>query len=232
MEVWPISHLSGYNYSLRNVYAYEIIDSSDDAILKACLEVTIYMPTFNWVDILFIATVVLLVFNGFRNGAVFSLINLLTIPIGFVVAYVFGPPFTQFLVRNGLPGPLIISYIILFFGTVFVIHLIGTMIHGVVRSIPLIGFGDSLIGGVIGFVEAWLLWVVLLAVLGTFLGSIQGSITSASSVVPGFNISMSQLQQWHDFYNTAVTQSLFARVNSFIIRELPNLPTIVPGLHS
>jgi hypothetical protein len=85
---------------------------------------------------------------------------------------------------------------------------------------------------VVGFVEAWLLWVVLLAVLGTFLGNIQGSITSASGVIPGFNISMSQLQQWHDFYNMAVTQSLFARVNSFIIRELPNLPRIVPGLHS
>jgi uncharacterized membrane protein required for colicin V production len=190
------------------------------------------MPTINWVDILFIVTVLLLVLNGFRNGAVFSLINLLTIPIGFVVAYVFGPPFTQFLARHALPGPLILSYIILFFGTVFVIHLVGTMIHGVVRSIPLIGFGDSLIGAVIGFVEAWLLWVVLLAVLGTFLGSIQGSITSASSVIPGVNISMSQLQQWHDFYNTAVTQSLFARVNSFIIRTLPHLPTIVPGSHS
>jgi uncharacterized membrane protein required for colicin V production len=190
------------------------------------------MPTINWVDILFIATVVLLVFNGFRNGAVFSLINLLTIPIGFVVAYVFGPPFTQFLARNGLPGPLIISYIILFFGTVFVIHFLATMIHGVVRRIPLIGFGDSLFGAVIGFVEAWLLWVVLLAVLGTFLGSVQGSITSASGVIPGVNISMSQLQQWHDFYNTAVTQSLFARVNSFIIRTLPHLPTIVPGSHS
>ncbi len=189
------------------------------------------MPTFNWVDILFIATVVLLVFNGFRNGAVFSLINLLTIPIGFVVAYVFGPPFTQFLARNGLPGSLIISYIVVFFGTVFVIHILATTIHGVVRKIPVIGFGDSLLGAVVGFVEAWLLWVVLLAVLGSFLGNIQGSITSASSIVPGLNISMSQLQQWHDFYNQAVTQSLFARVNSFIIKELPNLPTIVPRVH-
>ena len=105
------------------------------------------------------------------------------------------------------------------------------MIGGVVRKIPVIGFGDSLLGGVIGFVEAWLLWVVLLAVLGTFLANAQGTINTASRFVPGLNIPMSQLQQWHDFYNMAVTQSLFARVNSFIIRALPNLPTIVPGTH-
>ncbi len=190
------------------------------------------MPTFNWVDILFVATVVLLVFNGFRNGLVVSLINLLTIPIGFVVAFVFGPPFTQFLARNGLSlGTPILSYILVFFGTVFVIHILASMIGGVVRKIPVIGFGDSLLGGVIGFVEAWLLWIVLLAVLGTFLANAQGTINTASRFVPGLNIPMSQLQQWHDFYNMAVTQSLFARVNSFIIRALPNLPTIVPGTH-
>jgi len=148
-----------------------------------------------------------------------------------VVAYVFGPPFTQFLAKNGLPGPLILSYILVFFGTVFVIHILATMIRGVVRRLPVIGFGDSLLGGVVGFVEAWLLWVVLLAVLGTFLGNIQGSITSTSSAVPGVNISVGQLQQWHDFYNQAVHDSLFARVNSFIIRSLPNLPAF-PGSHS
>jgi uncharacterized membrane protein required for colicin V production len=183
------------------------------------------MTTFNWVDILFIATVILLVFNGFRNGFVVSLINLLTIPVGFVVAYLYGPQFTLFLNKNGLPGSLILSYIIVFFGTVFVIHILATMIRGVVRKLPVIGFGDSLLGGVIGFIEAWLLWVVLLAVLGTFLGNIQGTVTSTSSIVPGVNINVAQLQQWHDFYNQAVTNSLFARVNSFIIKQLPNLPT-------
>jgi len=40
--MWPISHPGGYNFSLYNVYAYEIIDSTDKAMLRACLEVTIY----------------------------------------------------------------------------------------------------------------------------------------------------------------------------------------------
>ena len=35
----------------------------------------------SWIDILFLITVVLLVFNGFRNGAVFSLITFLGFPL-------------------------------------------------------------------------------------------------------------------------------------------------------
>jgi uncharacterized membrane protein required for colicin V production len=189
------------------------------------------MPTFNWVDILFIATVVLLVFNGFRNGAVVSLVNLLTIPIGFAVALVFGPSFTQFLAKNGLPGTPLISYIVLFFATVFIIHIIATTVRGVLHNIPVIGFGDELLGGVLGFAEAWLLWVVLLAVLGAFLGGIQNTITTTTHIIPGVGINVQQFQQWHNLYNSAVTNSLFARVNSFIIKALPGLKTVIPASH-
>ncbi len=186
------------------------------------------MSTFNWVDILFIATVVLLVYNGFRNGAVVSLINLVTIPLGFAVALLFGQRFTAFLAGNGIPGTPLISYILLFFGTVLVIHILATTLRGVLHAIPVIGFGDQLVGGVIGFAESWLLWVVLLAALGAFLGNIQGTVDKASQLVPGFTIRVDQLQQWHDFYNQAVTHSLFARVNSFIIKALPSLPVAIP----
>src|SRR5437870_2948091 len=56
----------------------------------------------NWIDLLFLVTIVLLIFNGFRNGAVFSLINLLSIPIAIGVAYFFGEPFALFFANNGL----------------------------------------------------------------------------------------------------------------------------------
>src|SRR5260370_35886944 len=169
------------------------------------------MPTFNWVDILFIATVILLAFNGFRNGAVVSLINLLTIPIGFAVAYVFGPPFTQFLAQNRLPGTPVISYIVLFFATVLVIHIIATMVRGVLHKVPVIGFGDELLGAVLGFAEAWLLWVVLLAVLGSFLGGIQDTITKTTHIIPGVGINVPQFKQSHDFFNETVPKSVIAR---------------------
>jgi uncharacterized membrane protein required for colicin V production len=166
---------------------------------------------FDLVDILFIVTIVLLVFNGLRNGAVFSLFNLLSLPAGFIVAKVYGPQFTALLAANNLSVTPLIAYIVLFFATVLVIHIIGTVVRGFVRKLPLIGFGDALLGGVIGFIEAWLLWVVLLIVLQNFLQD--------THLIPG--ISASQFQSWQQFYNTAVTNSLFAKVNGFFVKTIP-----------
>src|SRR5260370_34262526 len=106
------------------------------------------------IDILFIVTVIVLVFNGLRNGAVFSLINLVSLPIGFIAATAFGPRLAGILANNGLSATPLISYIVIFIGVVLVLHIIATSIRRVVQKIPVIGFGDSLIGGAVGFVEA------------------------------------------------------------------------------
>lgn len=164
------------------------------------------------IDILFLVTVALLAFNGFSNGAVTSLVNLLSIPLGFAVAYFFGPRFTAALGANGLSATPLISYVVLFAGTVLVLHIIGTVVGGVIRAVPIVGFGDRLLGALIGFAEAWLLWVVLLLLLHNFLQDIHN--------MPG-SINTSQFSNWQQFYNDAVTNSLFARVNSFIVARLP-----------
>ncbi|QBD79366.1 CvpA family protein [Ktedonosporobacter rubrisoli] len=181
--------------------------------------------SFGFIDILFLATVALLVFNGLRNGALFSIINLIGIPIAFGIVYFFGPRFTQLLAANGLSATPLISYIVLFFGSILILHIIGTVIRGVVQQIPVIGFGDALLGGVVGFIEAWLIWLILLLVLGSFLQNVQGTIQQGSRLVPGgLTIQVDQFRAWHDFYNEAITKSLFAQVNSFFIKQLPGLP--------
>src|SRR3989442_12985209 len=115
----------------------------------------------NWIDILFLVTIVLLVFNGLRNGAVFSLVNLLAIPIDFGVAVFWGKPFSLFLASNGLAISALILYLGLFFGTFLVLHIIGTAVRGFVKSILFVGWGDRLIGGLIGFLQDWILCLVL-----------------------------------------------------------------------
>ncbi len=179
---------------------------------------------FNWIDLLFLVTIVLLIFNGLRNGAVFSLINLLSIPIAIGVAYFFGKPFALFLATNGLSISPLISYLVLFFVSILVIQIIGTTMRGVVKAIPILGFGDSLLGGAIGLFEAWLIWLIVLLFLGKFLQNIQDAIHAGNQVIPGFNIKVQDYQSWRDAYNQAVHNSLFARVNSFFIKELPALP--------
>jgi uncharacterized membrane protein required for colicin V production len=175
----------------------------------------------SWIDVLFLATVVLLVFNGFRNGAIFSLITFLGLPVGLWIAYTYGPQLTSVLASNGIPATPLISYIALFFGTVFIVHIVGNLLRGIVKSVPIISQGDTLVGGAIGFIEAWLLWLFLLVILGAFLGNLQ---TPGSSLISGLNIQVDQIQSWHNFYNQAVTNSLFAKVNGFFLKSLPNLP--------
>jgi uncharacterized membrane protein required for colicin V production len=176
------------------------------------------------IDILFLITVGLLIFSGLRNGAVFSLVSLLGIPIGLGVAYYFGPRLTSLLAANGIPATPLITYIVLFFGVVLLVHILGGLVRGVVRSVPVISQGDTLLGGAIGFVEAWLIWLFLLILLGAFLSNLQTSVQQGAHL--GFNIQLGQLQSWHDFYNQAITGSLFAKVNSFFIKILPNMPTL------
>ncbi len=180
----------------------------------------------NWVDILFLITVILLVLSGLRNGFVFSLINLISIPIGFAAAYYYGPHLTSLLAANNLPATPLIAYIVLFFGTILVLHIIGTSLRGALKNIPVIGCADGLLGGAVGFVEAWLIWLILLVVLHNFLGGLQSGLPAGATVVPGMNIQVDQLRAWHDFYNQAVTNSLFARVNSFFVQQLPGLPRL------
>lgn len=166
------------------------------------------------VDILFVVTVALMVFNGIRNGAIFSLINLISIPIGWFAAYTYGPEFTAILASDNAPATPLIAMLAIFFGVVFIFHIVGTLIRGAVQKIPGVGFGDALLGGFIGLFEAWLLWLLLLIVLSGFLADAQRG---------ALRVSPQQLRAWHDFYNAAISESLFARLNAFFVHTLPTL---------
>jgi hypothetical protein len=107
-----------------------------------------------------------------------------------------------------------------------VIQIIGTSMRGVVKAIPILGLGDSLLGGLVGFFEAWLIWLIVLLVVGHFLNDIQATIQTGKQLIPGLNITVQQYQVWHDTYNQALHYSLFARVNGFIIKELPAIPRL------
>ena len=164
----------------------------------------------NTIDILFLVTIALLVFNGLRNGAVFSLIHLVALPVAFAGAVLFGPSLTSLLAAHNLPANPLIGYVVLFFGIVLVLPVVGSSVRRVLHAVPFIGAGDRLIGAGVGFVEAWLLWVILLAVLHNFL---QGAHS-----IPGVGPSL--FQSWQQAYDSAVSQSLFAHVNGVFVHTL------------
>ena len=184
------------------------------------------------VDILFLVTVVLLVFNGLRNGALFSLISLLALPIGLAVTYFLGPRFIILLASSALPATPLVAYAVLFIGTILILHILGNLLRRVLKVIPLFGAFDTLLGGVLGLVEAWLIWLILLIVLGTFLNDIQTGVNA----FPGVDLSQFvghyqnwHIQDWYTFYDTAVNHSLFTQVNNFLgtiipIVKVPSVP--------
>jgi hypothetical protein len=88
------------------------------------------------------------------------------------------------------------------------------------KRIPLVSSGDSLLGGVVGFVEAWALWVVLLLVLGHFLSVVD----QAQIQQLGFHVDT--FHSWQQFYDDAVSNSLFARVNGWFVKVVPIVPTL------
>lgn len=178
------------------------------------------------IDILFLVTVALLVLHGFRNGAVASLLSLLSIPAALLLSWAFGPQFAKLLATNGFNASPLVSYIILFFVAVLALHIVSSLLKRVVTNIPVIGTGDRLLGGALGFVEAWVLWLVLLLVLNSFLQNAQATADTVNHVIPTLNITVAQFQGIHEFYNSAVGNSIFAHVNDFFTHSIHGLPTL------
>jgi uncharacterized membrane protein required for colicin V production len=180
----------------------------------------------NIVDILFLVTVALLVLNGLQNGALFSLISLLGLPIAFAVAYFLGPRLILLLASSGLPATPLIAYAVLFIGTLILAHTLANFLRGVMKVIPGFGTVNSLLGGVIGFVEAWLIWLILLIILGTFLNALQ---SGTNTFFVGIDLAQFighkdwNVQGWYTFYNDAVNHSLFTQVNNFFGKIIPTL---------
>lgn len=172
------------------------------------------------VDALFLVTIILLVFNGLRNGFVFSLVNLLSLPVAAGVALVFGPSFATLLGKNGVEINPLVSYIILFAVAVIVIHIVARAVRGTIKRIPLVSSGDALLGGVVGFVEAWALWVAFLLILGHFLSVVD------QAQIQQLGIKITAFHSWQQFYNDAVSNSLFARVNGWFIKVVPMVPAL------
>src|SRR5579859_4008381 len=176
------------------------------------------------IDILFLVTVVLLIFNGLRNGALFSLISLLGLPIAFAAAYFLGPRFTILLASSGLPATPLIAYAVLFIGTIFIFHILGNVLVSTLKIVPGFTPVNALLGGIIGFVEAWLIWLVLLIAIGTFLNAIRAETSSFAGIdLTQFITHFKDwnIQGWYTAYNDAVNNSLFAKVNNFFGQIIP-----------
>jgi len=161
-------------------------------------------------DILVGITLVLSTIHGWRVGAVASLINLLGIPIGLGVSWYWGPALTGTFARLGFPVPVLFAYALLFFGVIAVLHVIAQFLRGTIHSFFVFAFADEAIGAVVGFVKAWILWLLFLV--------LWGSVLALPLHTPGLRTL--DATRWKQDYNHIVATSTFAQINHVVIHPI------------
>jgi len=123
-------------------------------------------------------------FIGKRRGFILQIFHLLGFIVAFIVAYVYYAPFA-FYIRLWIPYPQFttdgpfgmliesfnvehvyysgIAFAILFFGAKIVIQIIGSMLD-FLAQLPIVRMVNGWVGGLLGFVEMYLILFVLLHV--------------------------------------------------------------------
>lgn len=168
----------------------------------------------HWVDIIVAIVLFFSIWHGWRTGLMVGLFNLLSIPLGIVVAYFFA----QGIAAATHTSPTLM-YILVFFATVIGVHIVGSLLRKALRrKVPLAKGTDSLLGAIVSGAKAWILLVLFLVVWGGLLNSstIQQVACATTSVTTK---AADTLTSWQGDYNHAVGNSVFAQVNSFIIPQ-------------
>lgn len=171
--------------------------------------------TDHWLDIIAAIVVFLSIWHGWRTGLLVGLFNLLSIPLGIVTAYFFAPQ-----IAAGTNISLTYMYAIVFFVTVIGVHIIGSLLRsGMRKRVKIAGGTDSLLGAVVGGAKAWILLVLFLVVWGGALSS--STVRSVACALTPINSSVaSNLGNWETEYNQTVNNSLFAQINSYIVKPV------------
>lgn len=169
-----------------------------------------------WLDIVVILTFAFFAFNGWRNGAIISIANLLSLPIGYFVALTYGGVIGSRIEQFGIPDAGIFGFPITFFITVAIVHFAALFLRQLLHSIVIFGVADNAVGAGVGFVEAWVLWLALLFFLRSGL------------TLPSTNLNqqtLNNLPQLQSSYNQLVQSSYFAQIQQVILQPIAQQQT-------
>ncbi len=121
-------------------------------------------------DIAIFVIVLFFFFRGLWVGAVRQLSVLLALYLGYLAASQFHQQLSPMLAKlsNNPKIVFVVSYILLFAATYLVVLLLGRLLK-IVANLSLVGWFDSLMGGVVGFLKAAIIVVLLHLLLGTVL---------------------------------------------------------------
>jgi|SRR5579859_348422 len=170
-----------------------------------------------WLDIVAAIVLVISIWHGWRTGLLVGIFNLLSIPLGIAAAYFLAPQLAQ---ATGIS--LTYMYAIVFFVVVIGVHIVGSLLRKFLRSkIWIAKETDALLGAVVGGAKAWILLVLFLVVWGGLLNSSTVRTVVCTQTTLQTHVA-NNLPAWETEYNHAVSNSLFAHINSFIVPQQVN----------
>lgn len=124
----------------------------------------------NFLDIILICIVTLFLIRGFLRGLVQEVLSLIAIVLAVILAsnyqHLVVPHLTLYITSEMTVS--VLSYVVIFFGTLMVFWLIAKFIKSIL-DISLLGWIDRLAGGVFGLVEGVLIGLICLMFLQTFM---------------------------------------------------------------
>ena len=142
----------------------------------------------NTLDIVFCVILGFLGLRGIFRGLVKEVASILGLILGFVLANVFHGELAP-LLEKPLGGPglaNLVAYLGIFLGTVAVVFLTAALIRKILKLIML-GWLDSIGGGLLGFFKGALLCSIIVLALTAFLPS-KATILTESQLVPYVNM--------------------------------------------
>jgi membrane protein required for colicin V production len=141
----------------------------------------------NPLDIFFIAVVAFFFFRGIFRGLVQEISSIVGLILGFFLAntyYMDFIPSVQRLISNP-DYAAIVSYLLIFFGTMFAVLLLSVALRSLLR-LAMLGWVDRIGGGGLGLLKATLICSVTLLILTTFMPPDTGFIKQ-SKLAPYIN---------------------------------------------
>jgi membrane protein required for colicin V production len=149
----------------------------------------------NTLDIVFCVILGFLGLRGIFRGLVKEVASILGLILGFVLANLFHAELVPMLERPlGGPGlASLVAYLGIFLGTVAAVFLAASLIRKILKMIML-GWLDSIGGGLLGFFKGALLCSIIVLALTAFLPS-KATILTESQIVPyvnGFNTMLAE----------------------------------------
>lgn len=141
----------------------------------------------NMLDIVLCVILGFLGLRGIFRGLVKEVASILGLLLGFILANIYHPLVIPYLAPYLTGGAAnLVAYLAIFFGTVTVVFICASLIRKILKLI-LLGWLDSLAGGVLGFFKGALLCSIIVLALTAFLPA-RAELLTTSRVVPYVNM--------------------------------------------